>query len=70
MNLIIGWNWLFDMNSLIDPAHKMKISSITLFQVCMDSGACFISCVANLPMNKFAYIGRGRFGSHGSSLYL
>ena len=37
---------MFEMNSsnsLVDPAHIMKISSITLFQVCMDSGACFIS---------------------------
>ena len=46
---------MFEMNSSnssVDPVHIMKISSITLFQVCMDSGAWVISCVTNLSMNR------------------
>ena len=42
------------LNSSFDPVHIMKMSSINLFQVCMNSGAWFISCVSNLPMNRFA----------------
>ena len=32
----------------------MKMSSMNLSQIWMNSGARFISCVSNLPMNRFA----------------
>ena len=58
VNLIVGWIWLIlDMNfskSSIVPVHIMKMSSMNLFQVWITSGAWFINCASNLPMNKFA----------------
>ena len=58
VNLIVGWIWLmFDMyflKSSVVPVHIMKMSSMNLFQVWINSGARLISCVSNLPMNRFA----------------
>ena len=48
---------MFDINfsnSSVVPVHIMKILSINLFQVWTDSGAWFIYCASNLPMNRFA----------------
>ena len=61
MNLIVRCIWLiFDINSSncsVDQVLIMKMSSIDLFWVCTNSGAWFISCVSNLPMNGFVYEG-------------
>ena len=58
VNLIVGWIWLmFTINfskSSVVPVHIMKVSSINLFHVWINSGVWFINCASNLPMNMFA----------------
>ena len=58
VNLIVGWIWLmFDVYFLrlsVVPVHIMKILSMNLFQVWVNSDARLISCVSNLPVNRFA----------------
>ena len=43
----------FSKSSVV-PVHIMKMSSINLFQVWINSDAWFINCASNLPMNRFA----------------
>ena len=55
INLIVGWIWLmFDIKSSVVPVPIMKMSSMNLFQVWINSDARLISYVSSLPMNRFA----------------